>query len=82
MFFLPAPEQPKKVTTYREVDHKEAAKKTEDLLFHGIEHGVFKVERPRSVGRSPRDEAYKQPLGEPGGEVRARVGRRPWPTVR
>jgi hypothetical protein len=44
MFFLPAPEQPKKLTTYREVDHRDAAKTTEDYLALGIRRRVFKVE--------------------------------------
>jgi hypothetical protein len=44
MFFLPAPKQPKKLTTYREVDHKQAAKMTEDYLDIGIRRGTFKVE--------------------------------------
>jgi hypothetical protein len=46
-FFLPAPEQPKPMTSYREVDHKEAAKNTEDYLALGIRRGTFKVENVR-----------------------------------
>jgi len=44
MFFLPAPEQAKPMTTYREVDHREAAKRTEDYLALGIRRHTFKVQ--------------------------------------
>jgi hypothetical protein len=43
-FFLPAAEQPKPMTTYREVDHRTAAKTTEDHLDIGVRRGTFKVE--------------------------------------
>jgi hypothetical protein len=35
------------MTSYREVDHKEAAKNTEDYLALGIRRGTFKVENVR-----------------------------------
>jgi hypothetical protein len=43
MFFLPAPERPKPMTTYREVDHRAAAKNTEDYLALGVDRATFKV---------------------------------------
>ncbi len=78
-FFLPAPEQPKPMTTYRQVDHRDAAKTTEDYLAAGILRGTFKVENWH-LGRSP--EAHEQPLGQPSRKVCTRPCCRSRPRAR